>query len=147
MSFTDVSSPVQKPVATGISLGVLKSKSSHTARMTFTATAQQEIFGGSIAGQHFSAQIGRGTDEGKLLLRQDERGGLVATASVKGSVFIRMKAWDLLPEKKVPAEPCELQDTRQDGLLFKLPSWTRPSRPGGKLDQEHGRKRSGGGAL
>lgn len=147
MSFTNALPPVGNTIKTGISFGISARSRGVTARLTFTAQAQQEIFNRPIAGLAFRVQVGRGQDEGRLLLSLDENGELQARGGVRGSASIPMKAWDLLPQAKTPAAPCDLLEGRADGLLIKLPVWTCPSKPGGKLDQEHGLKRSGGGAL
>lgn len=142
MPFTDVSPPEPTTSKTGISFGISEGKRTKTARITLTAQAQKEVFGGSIVGKRFCAKVGRGQDEGRLLLIQVDDGELEAKASMRGSASIKMKAWDLLPNGKVPSQACELIEPSMGGFVFQLPKWARPSGVGGKMEQEHGIKRA-----
>ena len=100
------------------------------------------MFGKSIIGEKFSAQVGRGADEGKLLLRRDGNGDLIAKPSMHGSASIKMKAWDLLPKSKMPAMSIEMIGSHEGGRLFQLPPWASPSGVGGKLEQEFSVKKN-----
>lgn len=141
MPFTDVAPPEVKPAGTGISFALAISKRTSAARMTFNLRAQEEIFGTPIAGRKCFAKVGRGTDEGKLLLVLQDDGDLELKSSMKGSASVRMKAWDLLPKDKRPAAPCTYVGRQEGGYLFKLPDFCRPSGVGGKIEAEHGLRR------
>lgn len=142
MPFTDVSPPEVVSSKTGISFSLSAGKKATVARVSFTAQAQEEIFGGSIAGKSFFAKVGRGADEGLLLIVQQKDGDLEAKSSMHGSASIKMKAWDLLPKDKRPAVQIECLRPEMGGFIFKLPPWAKPSGAGGKLEAEHGIKRT-----
>lgn len=141
MPFTDVAPPVETTNSTGISFSLSVGKKARTARISFNKQAQEEIFGGPIIGKKFFAKVGRGQDEGRLLIVQQDDGDLEAKAAMRGSASIRMKAWDLLPNDKRPAKSIELLEPSMGGFLFLLPSWARPTGVGGKMESEHGLKR------
>lgn len=140
MPFTDIAPPAPaKAPGSGFSLGLQESKArGQIARLTIRGDMQERFFGKSVAGLKFSAQVGRGADEGRLRLVLDEQGDLEAKASVKGSVFIAMKAWDLLPKGKRPAGACEVQRAPSNHeVILVLPGWCKPSGVDGKIAQEH----------
>ncbi|GEM_PF-4636700 len=128
MGFTPIKAPLKaSDNRTGISLSLLVSKKAAVARLSVTARVQEEIFGGPIAGRRFEASVGRGQDEGRLLLVEKEGGALEARKSVAGSAMIRMVAWDLLPKDKRAGAEVRFLEAAQGGWLFLLPDWTRPS--------------------
>lgn len=136
MPFTNIAPPETATNKSGISFSLSIAKKTSTARISLTAAAQLELFGSSIIGEKFSAQVGRGADEGRLLIRRDGNGDLIAKQSMHGSASIKMKAWDLLPKSKMPAMSIETIGSHEGGLLFQLPPWASPSGVGGKLEQE-----------
>ena len=141
MPFTEIAPPEVKSNKSGISFSLSVAKKTSTARISITAAAQQELFGKSIVDAKFTAKVGRGADEGKLLLIEDPEGTLVAKSSMHGSAFIKMKAWDLLPKDKRPSQSIESLGSKDGGLLFELPRWASPSGPGGLMEAEHGLKK------
>ena len=139
MPFTDIAPPPPPPApGTGISLGLsIPKRGSGKVRLTIRADQQERIFGGPIADKTFSAQVGRGKDEGLLRLVMDPEGDLTAKASMKGSAFISMMAWDLLPKYKRPSGPCEVTQMPSNvEVIISLPSWAKPSGVGGKISTE-----------
>jgi hypothetical protein len=144
MSFTPVPLPPAKaPSSTGLSFSLQFFRNVRKARLTIRADLQEQAFGKSIIGEKFSAQVGRGSDEGKLRVVLDPEGGLVAQASVKGTAFISMGAWDLLPKDKRPAAPCKVDaNPSQTEMIVQLPEWCKPSAKDGKLASEFRLKRS-----
>lgn len=150
MPFTDIAPPpAPAPPGTGISFGLqIKKRGGNTVRLTFREHMQTTLFGGPIGGKKFSAQAGRGTDEGRLRLVLDENGDLEAKQGMKGSAYIVMGAWDLLPKDKRPSAPVEVHSTPSNyELILTLPAWTRPSGVGGKMEQEFGLKSQKGRAA
>lgn len=144
MAFTDVAPPETWTNKTGISfsLSAPGKKKTATVRLSFTAVAQEEIFGGPIDGKRFFAKAGRAQDEGRLLLTEHDEGDLVAAKSMHGSANIKMKAWDLLPKSKRPAAAIDLVGPQEGGFVFQLPTWARPNGVGGKMTEEYGLKPS-----
>lgn len=140
MSFTPVPLPPAKaPSSTGLSFSLQFFRSVRKARLTIRAEMQEQLFGKSIIGEKFSAEVGRGSDEGKLRVVLDPEGGLVAQASVKGTAFISMGAWDLLPKDKRPAASCKVAASPSEKeVIVQLPEWCKPSAAGGKLASEFG---------
>lgn len=141
MPFTDVAPPPEKPKpGTGISFGLrIDKRKRGTVRITFTEERQEYLFGGPIAGKRFSAQAGRGADEGKLRVVVDGDGALEAKAGIKGSASLTMSAWDLLPKDKRPAAPCEIDAVPKAGeVILSLPPFCRPNGVGGKIESEFG---------
>lgn len=140
MTFTPVPlPPAKKPTSTGLSFSLQFFRSVRKARLTIRAEMQEQVFGKSIIGEKFEAQAGRGSDEGKLRLVLNPEGPLVAQASVKGTAFISMGAWDLLPKDKRPAAPCKVvANPSQTEMVVELPSWSKPSAIGGKMASEFG---------
>lgn len=130
-----------KPAGTGISCSLRISKrGSNTFWLIFNQEAQQRLFGGSIVGRHVSVGIGRGSDEGKLLVAFVEDGGFEVSRSFRGAALIKVGAWDLLPKDKRPVGPGEVVTVSAEAIVIKLPKWARPSAPDGKLGSEFGLK-------
>ena len=146
MPFTDIAPPpAPKPAGTGISFGLTVSKSKTTkVRITFRADIQEQLFGGTIGGKRFHAQAGRGADEGRLRLVMVEDGPLEARAGIKGSAYINMSGWDLLPKDKRPASACKIHASPSNvEVILTLPPFCRPSGVGGKMSEEFGLPRAG----
>jgi hypothetical protein len=146
MPFTDIAPPpAPKPPGTGISFGLSCDKHKRTkVRLTFRADIQQSLFGGPIGGVKFHAKAGRGSDEGRLMLVQAPDGDLEARAGIKGSAYLVMSGWDLLPKDKRPAAPCKIHSTPSNKeVILELPPFCRPSGVGGKMEAEHGLARVG----
>lgn len=139
MAFTDIAPPpAPKAAGTGISFGLSFTKGGTAkVRLTLTADVQKQLFGGPIAGKRFQAQAGRGQDEGRLRLVMVEDGTLEARESIKGTAFISMGAWDLLPKSKRPAAPCKVVDAPSNvEVILALPAFCKPSGVGGKMAEE-----------
>lgn len=145
MPFTDIAPPpAPPPPGTGFTFSLQVTKRITKARLIIRADKQDQFFGGSVAGKAFSAQVGRGSDEGKLRLVLDPQGDLEAKPTMKGSVIINMRAWDLLPKDKRPAAACEvLSAPSSHELILKLPSFCKPSGVDGKLAAEFALKKGG----
>lgn len=80
MPFTDIAPPEIRSSKSGISCSLADGKRGAAGifRISFTKAAQEQIFGGPIAGKRFFAKAGRGQDEGRLLLTPHEDGDLEA---------------------------------------------------------------------
>lgn len=145
MVFTDAALPKKgSGSGTGLSLAVRVTKGRGVlARLTLTETVQNTLFGGAVAGLHFHAQVGRGSDEGRLRLVQADDGEFVAKASVRGSVTITMAAWDLLPKDRRPAGACKVHSRPSNfEAILDLPTWSKPSGAGGRMEVDFGLKKS-----
>lgn len=141
MPFTDIAPPPATTTAgTGISFSLTVNKAKkRIVRLTFNADIQQQLFGAPIDGKRFSAQAGRGADEGRMRLVVDPDGDLVAKASMKGSASLRMSGWDLLPFDKRPAAQCEVYSVPSNvEVILKLPPFCKSSGVGGKMESEFG---------
>jgi len=146
MPFTDIAPPpAPKPAGTGISFGMSINKAKQVkVRLTIREDLQLQLFGEAIAGKKMSAQVGRGSDEGLLRLILDESGDLEAKGGIKGSVYINMAGWDLLPKDKRPSAPCAVKSAPSNfEVILKLPAFCRPSGVGGKMEEEFGLKKTG----
>ncbi len=126
-----------KPPGTGITCSLRISKRGRNSFwLIFTADAQKRLFGGSIIGKEVSVGIGRGSDEGKILVSFVEGGGFIAAASMHASAAIKVGAWDLLPNDKRPSQSGEVLSVAKEGVLIKLPKWACPSAAEGKIGAE-----------
>ena len=144
MPFTDLAPPnsgVQ--VGSGVSFGLSVSKSGKaTCRLTMRAAAQEKLFGKSVIGAKCMLQVGRGADEGLLRLVLCDDGDFLFARSMRGSASVKIKAWDLLPKDKRPAQQIEVKTMPSNiEVIFRLPKWCRPSGVGGKMEAEFGLKR------
>ncbi|MCK5501447.1 MAG: hypothetical protein KAI82_09395, partial [Tritonibacter mobilis] len=99
--------------------------------------------------------VGRGADEGKLMLRVHKDGEFKFSASAKGSVYFKAAPWGDLPKDDRPSASCEITDDPTEDEkagtitnVIELPDWAKPSKRGGggRMDQEHGLKVGGKGA-
>lgn len=110
---------------TGISFG-LRGKKNLTAILILTEEFQMNNFGRSIVGESVAVHVGRGTDEGKVMVVPGE-GDLEAKASMRGAVALRMAPWDLLPKSQNKAERGHFVRMEGGGVVIQLPQWCRPS--------------------
>ncbi len=146
MPFTDIAPPPAPPApGTGISFSLTVSKAKiRKVRITLRSDIQAKYFGGPVAGKRFAAQAGRGADEGKLRLVMSDEGDLEAREGIKGSAYLTMSGWDLLPKDKRPAASCEVIEASAVGLvILKLPPFCKPSGVGGKMAEEFALKKVG----
>ncbi|MBV7394571.1 hypothetical protein [Mameliella sediminis] len=146
MPFKDARPPVQAAgPGTGVSISLAINKAGGgKVRLTLREDVQTARFGGPVAGKRFAVQIGRGSDEGRLRIFLDAMGAFEARAGIKGGATLYVAAWDLLPKSPRKAEPCRLKPfERQGELILELPDFCRPSRAGGKMDQEFGLRKVG----
>ncbi|KHQ51126.1 hypothetical protein [Mameliella alba] len=144
MPFKDARPPVQAAgPGTGVSISLTINKAGNgKVRLTLREDVQSSRFGGPIAGQRFSIQIGRGCDEGRLRIARDDNGAFEARSGIKGGATLYVAAWDLLPKSPRKAEPCKMKPFEREGeLILDLPDFCRPSRSGGRMDQEFGLKK------
>lgn len=121
-------------------------RGSDRAELFMSLPAQQEHFGESINGWDFLLMIGRGEDEGKLLLRpiaENEEipsDAVRAHQSMKGSVRLVVAAWDLLGKETMKGAPCKALEFSDRGLLILLPDWCQPHERKARLERELGAK-------
>lgn len=146
MPFTDIPAlPAPPPPGTGISFGLQITRAGRKVRLTIRADLQEQLFGGPIEEKRFNAQVGRGADEGRLRLVMCDDGPLVARKGMRGSAFINMAGWDLLPNDKRPAAPAKIHSTPSNvEVILTLPDYCRPSGRAGKMEAEFGIKRASG---
>lgn len=142
MSFTAAPPlPAPKPSGTGVSVALFHSKRGGYVRFTITEDAQRRFFGDVIYSRSCAVQIGRGSDEGKVMINLVENGPFAfSDRGIKGSCSVKVGVWDLLPKDKRPAAACEVVHFTDATLTLKLPSWARPSSHDGKIASEHGLK-------
>jgi hypothetical protein len=129
MSFTPASPPTIKPTGagTGFSISFLYSKKSKVVRITVTASAQAEHFGGSIIGKRLDLMIGRDSDRGRIKLVLAEEGVFEVVGGIKGSAFIKADRWNLLPDDKRPPQSLLVAFTDATGTTLMLPDWNKVS--------------------
>jgi hypothetical protein len=119
------------PKTTGISFST-RNHQSERAEIFITAGAQQEHFGETIIGWHFKVLVGRGEDEGKLLLEPLAEGkdptpdAIKANKGIRSGAKIAVAVWDLLGPVKTAGMPCKVLDFSERGLLIELPDWCTP---------------------
>lgn len=144
MPFTDIAPPpAPPPPGTGITFSLSVSKRGvRKVRITLREEIQNRYFGGPINGMKFTAQAGRGSDEGRLRLVVNPEGDLVAKGGIKGSASIHMAGWDLLPKDKRPAASCKIIESADCLLILELPPFCKPSGVGGRMTDEFGLKKS-----
>lgn len=117
---------------TGISFSS-RPRGSDRAELFLTAAAQQEHFGEYVSGCAFTVLVGRGDDEGKILLcpvpenAEIPPEAVTARNSLRDSVKIAIMAWDLLGPEKQAGKPCKPLDFTDRGLLIELPAWCQPA--------------------
>lgn len=136
MSFTEALPPRAKQDGTGISFSLRELRSGLQARVTMTEAAQKHIFGDVVVGRKAKALIGRDQDEGKLRIVLADDGFLEFTASIRGSVSLSIRAWDLLPGSPRKAEAAAVvEGGGGDAVTLRLPSWAKPNGAGGKVEE------------
>jgi hypothetical protein len=86
--------------------------------------------------KEFAIGVGRGVDEGRLLIHPVEQGGFKATRSFRDSAAIKIGAWDLLPKDKRPSQSGKVLRVTPEGVVIELPKWAMPSAPDGKMGAE-----------
>lgn len=125
MSF-ETASPVEvKAPGTGFSIALQYTKRSRKVRITITEAAQVKHFGKVIADQNCDVMIGREGDRGRIKIVLAAEGKFVAKKSAKGSVFLSMNRWNLLPEDARPAQPMAVAFSDSTGLTLMVPDYTR----------------------
>ncbi len=142
MPFSDAPPPAA-PAATGsgISFGLSVGKRRSSCRLTIRKAAQEKIFGADLTGKRAHVKVGRGADEGRLLIQIARDGEFEFRPSMHGSVMLTLGTWDLLPKDKRPAAECSLHSVNGSSVVLQLPSWTKPSGVGGRIAAEHSLKR------
>lgn len=93
--------------------------------ITFKAAAQDQLFGGPIAGERFAIAVGRGEHHGLLRVEKRADGAFFATRLIAGSARLTIAAWDLLPDRSEPGQPCTIEGTDGNGVLIRLPAWAQ----------------------
>lgn len=132
--------PSPKPAGTGVTFSIRVGKRTSAAQLVLTDAMQKQLFGGPLAGKRAMLGVGRGSDEGKLLVSLHEKGDFEFRASIKGAVYLKCGLWDLLPKDKRPAASCKVLTSSSEGVVIQLPSWARPSSHDGKMAAEFGLK-------
>lgn len=132
MTFVPAQPPKTKSKATGVSF-CSRLRGSDTASIYLSAEFQTENFDESVIGWKFNVLIGRGENEGKLLLQPLPEGkdataaAVTASRIMKGTARISVRAWDLLGRDTVKSEPCRAGDFDPvKGLMIELPAWCQP---------------------
>jgi hypothetical protein len=132
--------PSPKPAGTGVSFSIRVTKRASAAVLVLTDAVQKQLFDGPIAGRRAMVGVGRGSDEGKLLVTLHDDGAFEFRSSIKGSVYLKCGVWDLLPKDKRPAASVKILSASAEGVLLQLPTWAKPSSHDGKLASEFGLK-------
>lgn len=125
MTFTPASPVEVKPDGTGFSMALQYSDRQKKVRITITEAAQLEHFDGPLTGKRLDVMIGRDGDRGRIKLVVAEEGAFEPKRSAKGSVFISINRWNLLPEDKRPAQPMHIIDRDATGLTLMVPDYNR----------------------
>lgn len=125
MTFTPASPVEVKPDGTGFSMALQYSDRQKKVRITITEAAQIAHFNGSLVGKRLDVMIGRDGDRGRIKLVVAEEGAFEPKKSAKGSVFVSINRWNLLPEDKRPAQPLQVIDSDATGLTLMVPNWDR----------------------
>lgn len=115
-------------------------KRSKKVRFTISAKAQEQYFGGLVAGKTCKVMIGGGDDEGLAQLRLEDQAQNTFSSSARGSAFISVGHWMALPNDARPAAACEVIDHSEGLITLRLPAWAKSTGPGGKLDQTRARQ-------
>lgn len=134
MSFVPHHPPTAKPKSTGIMLSRTNSpRRGDLVTLSFRPDLQEHLFGGSIAGRRIEVLIGRGDDEGLLLLRalaegrQLDRVAHVGRVLPRGGGKIELRPWNLLGDHVAKSMPCRLEDIGERGAVIRLPDWCQPA--------------------
>jgi hypothetical protein len=125
MGFTPASPVEAKPSGTGFSISLQYSKRAKSVRITITEAAQIEHFGGKMAGKKVDVLIGRDADRGRIKMVLAEEGAFDVKASAKGSVFVTINRWNLLPEDKRPSQSLAVAMTDSTGTTLMMPDYNR----------------------
>jgi hypothetical protein len=132
--------PAPKTAGTGVSFSIRVTKRAAAAMLVITEVVQKQLFDGPVAGRRAMIGIGRGSDEGKMLVTLHDEGTFEFRPSIKGSVYLKCGLWDLLPKDKRPAASCKVLTASPEGVLIQLPSFAKPSSHDGKMAAEFGIK-------
>ncbi|HEV8034796.1 hypothetical protein [Yoonia sp.] len=125
MTFTPASPVAVKPDGTGFSISLRFTAKSQKVRISITKAAQEEHFGGSLEGKRLDVMIGRDGDRGRIKLVKADEGAFTAKASARGSVFVVMNRWNLLPNDKRPSQPMDIAFSDATGLTLMVPNYDR----------------------
>jgi len=124
MSFTPaLPAPARPTGGDGYNFSIRANKGGLVAVLFISAAAQERDFGGSLIGRRLAVSVGRGQDEGRLLLQLAPEGGIEATSALKGSVRLRLKPWDLLPRAAQKGGSCARAPHAGEGAVIILPRW------------------------
>ena len=122
----EAAAPVEvKAPGTGFSMALQYTKRSQRVGITITEAAQMEHFGKTIADQPLDVMIGRDGDAGRIKIVLAEQGRFVAKKSAKGSVFVSIAKWNLLPADKRPAQSMQVAFSDSTGLVLMVPDYKR----------------------
>lgn len=123
MSFSPAQpAPAPVPGGSGYTFGLRQTKAALTATLHISAAAQDRDFGRRLAPGFVAVGVGRGQDEGRLLLTPATE-GVLAKPAMKGSVCLRLKPWDLLPKEPKKSEACKVAGKTDCGVIIILPRW------------------------
>lgn len=125
MGFTPASPVEAKPTGTGFSIALQYTGRSKKVRITITEGAQLEHFGSKLANKKLDVLIGRDGDRGRIRLALAEEGMFEAKLSAKGSVFVTVNRWNLLPEDKRPAQAMAVAMADSTGVTLMVPDYSR----------------------
>jgi hypothetical protein len=126
----EIARPVAvQPTGTGFSIALQYTARKKSVRITITEAAQLEHFKTSLADKKLDVMIGRDADRGRIKLVLAEEGLFEAKKSARGSVFITVQRWNLLPEDKRPAQPMQVAFIDATGVTLMVPDYSkvRPS--------------------
>lgn len=125
MGFTPASPVETKPAGTGFTIALLYSARQQKVRITITEAAQLQYFGGSLDGKRLDIMIGRDADRGRLKIVQAAEGAFEVRKSTRGSVFVAMNRWNLLPSDKRPTQSMQVAFQDSTGLVLMVPDYQR----------------------
>ena len=87
------------------------------------------LFGDDPIGPGYAVSIGRGPDQGKILIGRvgAAKGGLFKKAGgIRGTSQIHFAAVDYMPKAKQASAPCSIVSFGAEGVILKLPEWATP---------------------
>ena len=99
--------------------------SNRTVRISVTRDAQMKFFGKQIdaATDRFTVQRGTDTDKGKVAIRIDPEGDIMAQSGMHKSISFRLQAFPPVPPGRVKGTPCTLisSDKALGELIVRMP--------------------------
>lgn len=107
-------------------------------RVTLSAAAQEQYFGGSLAGSDVAVEIGRVEHEGKLRIQKCAGGGGLKVGGKPGkAATVVIAAW---AKHIAPAPKAASCQPHWDGqaLVVVLPEWAGPQAVRQQMDAEFG---------